>query len=187
MFSGQDHRSKSTGTLTWLDDTFKRNSFREGTTAASEASQASLTFSSSMFWNFCWTISSQWDLMRSCYFCRWDKQVISSWAWFIASWTSTQSHTRSCCTQAHSALKITRSHLQEVCDTHFEHLKDSELTQHERDHKTHSLHDCIVSVARARLHASLQQWIVKLTVFLMCWFDMKGKKGSEDRNLGGEE
>ena len=38
MFSGQDHESKSTEILTWSDDTFKRNLFREGTTAASEVS-----------------------------------------------------------------------------------------------------------------------------------------------------
>ena len=48
-FSGQDQGSKSTGTLIWSDDTFKRNLFREDTTAASEVSQALLVFNSLIF------------------------------------------------------------------------------------------------------------------------------------------
>ena len=49
IFTGQSHKLRSTGTFTWSDDMFKRNSFKEDTVAVLEVSWASLTFSSSMF------------------------------------------------------------------------------------------------------------------------------------------
>ena len=166
-FSGQNHRLKLTETLIWSDDMFMRNSFKKGTTTVSEASWALSVFNSLIFWNFCQIIFSQWDSIRSCCFCRWDRWVISSWAQFIASWTLTWSHTHSCCTWAHSALKIIRSHLWEVYDMHSKHLKDLRLTWHKRNYETHFLHSHIVLVVKTRLHISLWQQIVKLTVFLM--------------------
>ena len=63
---------------------------------------------------------------------------------------------------------------------HLEHLKDSDLTQKERDQETHFLHDHIVLEDNVRLPANLQQWTVKLVNFFMCWFDMKSK----DKGLG---
>ena len=135
---------------------FKRNLFKESTAAASEVLWASLAFNSLIFWNFWWIISSQWDLIRSCYIYRYDKQVISFWVWFIASWTSTQRQTYFCCTWAYFISEITRSHFWDVCDTHLEHLKDSELTQHEKKQDTHFLQDHIVLVTKIRLLTSLQ-------------------------------
>ena len=166
-----DHNKglKSTGKLIWLDDTFKRKSFKEGTREALEAHSVSSAFSSSIFWNLHWIILLLCDWMRSYCLQRWSILAIVSynsaqrWVVFWSTW-------------AHSAAVTTRSHLWWVNCTHSRHLSDSLSTWQVKSHETHSLHDHILSEPRSNAWMSLQWWTDELEDCWICCGGIAGEK-----------
>ena len=139
--------------------------------AVLKASLASLTSSSSMFWSFYQTISSQQLSIRFNCFCRWISQaVISQTFWWR------QSH--SCCTLVHSASERTRSHFWKEAWVHSLHLLESLLTWHVKSQKTHSLQERMVRSSQSSLVVRLQQHTEELTERLV---QQGGILGSEDR------